>query len=122
MFARVSHERFPREHHDAGMRIVVAELLPSLRRVLGYRGCYVLEDGKPGTALLITLWETEEAADAASAERGVIAAFIKLAALGLMIDSRKIYEVVAWDEIKTGVEAVNQPDDLAGTSGSDEAT
>jgi quinol monooxygenase YgiN len=122
MFARVSHERFPREHHDAGMRNVVDVLLPALRQAPGYRGCYVLADGKPGAILLIALWATEEAADTASAQRDVIAAFVNLAALGLRIESRKIYEVVAWDEIKTGVEAVNQPDDLAGTSGSDEAT
>jgi hypothetical protein len=43
------------------------------------------------------LWDTEEAADDASADRSVRAAHVKLAALGLVIDSRKIYEVVAHD-------------------------
>jgi len=57
-------------------------------------------------------WETEEAADAASAQPDVIAAFVKLSALRLMIDSRKIYEVVAGDEI------VQQPDEGTGLSGS----
>src|SRR5829696_8904882 len=122
MFARVSHERFPREHHDAGMRNVVDVLLPALRQAPGYRDCYVLADGKPGAILLIALWATEEAADTASAQRDVIAAFVDLAALGLMIESRKIYEVVTWDEIKTGVEAVNQPATLPERAGPNKRT
>jgi len=36
MVARVSFERFPREQHDEGLQIVVAELLPALRRAPGY--------------------------------------------------------------------------------------
>lgn len=119
MFARVSYERYPQEHHDTGMRIVVEELLPALRRVPDYRGCYVLADGKPGTVLLIVLWETEEAADAASAEQGVIAAFVKLTALGLMIESRKIYEVVVRDESGARVGSVNPSGEHAEMSSAD---
>ncbi len=97
MVARVSFERFPREQHEAGVRIVIEELLPALRRAPGYQGCYVLADGRPGTLLLVMHWETEEAADAASAERGVTVAFVKLVALGLKIESRQLYEVLAQD-------------------------
>ena len=71
MFARVSHVRYPPEHHDAGLRVVVEDLLPALRRAPGYRGCCLLAGGKPGTGLAVVLWETEEAADAASADRAV---------------------------------------------------
>ena len=99
MFARVTHARYPPEQHAAGMEVVVEELLPALRRAPGYRGCVLLADGKPGSCLALVLWETEEAADAAAADRAVAAAYVKLAKGGLAIESRKIYEVVTHDEV-----------------------
>lgn len=98
MFARVSHARYPPEHHDAGLRVVIEELLPAFRRAPGYRGCCLLADGRPGIGLAVVLWASEEAADAASADRRVIAAHVQLSALGLAIEARQIYEVVAHDE------------------------
>ena len=44
------------------------------------------------------LWASEETADAASADRGVTTAHVRLSALGLVIEARQIYEVVAHDE------------------------
>jgi hypothetical protein len=98
MFARVSHVRYPPEHHDAGLRVVSEELLPALRQAPGYRGCCLLAGGRPGTGLAVVLWASEEAADAAAADRGVTAAHVQLSALGLAIEARQIYEVVAHDE------------------------
>ena len=95
MFARVSYERYPPEHHAAAIRIVLEELLPVLKEAPGCLGYLLLADGKPGAGLTLVLWETEEAADAASVDRGAVAAQVKLAALGLAIESRKMYEVVA---------------------------
>ena len=95
MFARVSHVRYPPQHYDAGLRIVVEDLLPALRRAPGYRGCCLLAGGKSGTDLAVVLWETEEVADAAAMDCAVAAAHIELAALGLAIEERKIYEVIA---------------------------
>lgn len=89
----------PPEHHDAGLRVVVEELLPALRRVPGYRGAYLLAGGKPGAGLALVLWATEEASDAASADRRVAAAHVRLAARGLALESRQIFEVIAQDEV-----------------------
>ena len=111
MFARVSHARYPPAQFDAGLRVVVEELLPALRRTPGYRGCVLLADGKPGTGLAVVLWETEEAADAAAADRTVRAAHVQLSALGLAIEARQIYEVVAHDE--HGEEPVGRPAPVA---------
>lgn len=97
MFARVSQVQYPPQHDDAGLRVVVEELLPALRRVPGCRGCCLLADGKPGNGLGIVFWETEHAADAASTSADVAAARVKLAALGLTFASRQIYDVVACD-------------------------
>ena len=80
------------------MNVLIGELVPSLQRAPGYRGCYLLADGKPATGIAVVQWDTEDAADTSSADSDVRAAHVKLAALGLAIDSRKIYEVVAHDE------------------------
>ena len=112
MFARVSQARYPPEYHDTGMRVLIDELIPSLRRAPGYRGCFLLADGKPGTGLAVVLWDTEDAADTSSADSDVRAAHVKLAALGLAIDFRKIYEVVAHDESRpdpAGTPAAGSP-------------
>jgi hypothetical protein len=79
------------------LRVVVDDLLPALRRASGYQGCCLLTSGKPGIGLAVVLWETEEAADAAAIDRAVTAAHVDLAALGLEIGARKVYEVVARD-------------------------
>jgi heme-degrading monooxygenase HmoA len=97
VFARVSHVRYPPQHYDAGLRIVVEDLLPAFGRAPGYQGCCLLASGKPGTGLAVVFWETEEAADAAAIDRAVRAAHVGLAALGMAIEARKIYEVVARD-------------------------
>jgi heme-degrading monooxygenase HmoA len=102
MFARVSHARYPPEQYDAGLRVVMEDLLPAFRRAPGYRGCCFLASSKPGSGLAVVVWETEEAADAASAVRSVGAAHAKLGALGLAIASRQIFEVVVYDERFTG--------------------
>jgi hypothetical protein len=97
VFARVSDVRYPPQHYDAGLRVVVEDLLPALRRAPGYRGCWLLSSGKPGTALGVVLWESEDTADAAAINHAVMAAHVALAALGLALEERKIYEVIARD-------------------------
>jgi len=97
MFARVSHARYPPEQLETGLQVVLEGLLPAFRHVAGYRGCCLLADGKPGAGLALVLWETEEAADAAAMDAPVIAAHVRLASLGLAIESRQIYEVIAHD-------------------------
>lgn len=97
VFARVTQVRYPPQHYDAGLRVVVEDLLPALRQVPGYRGCCFLADGKPGRGLGLVLWATEQAADAASMNADVAAAHVKLAALGLTFEARQIYDVVTSD-------------------------
>lgn len=104
MFARVTHARYPPEQHAAGRRVVLEDLLPALRRAPGYRGCVLLADGKPGSCLALVLWDTEEAADDAAADRAVAAAYVRLVKGGLAIESRKIYEVVTHDEVRPRAE------------------
>ncbi len=94
MYARVSFTRYPGENRDAGMKIVEHELIPALKVTKGYRGYYLLGDGKPGMGLAIVMWETEADADASATAPGIAEASAKLAALGLEVESRKMYEIV----------------------------
>ena len=48
---------------DEAVRLFRAEVLPALRDQEGYDGTYVLAN-PDGKALLLTFWETEEAAEA----------------------------------------------------------
>ena len=103
MFARISHARYPPEQYDAGLRVVKEDLLPAFRQAPGYRGCCFLTGSKPGYGLAMVVWETEEAADAASADRTVSAAHVNLASLGLTVESRQIFELVVNDELFPGL-------------------
>src|SRR5215213_9307678 len=89
MFARVSHVRYPPEHREDGLQVILEELLPALRAVAGYHGCCLLADGKPGRGLGLVLWETEEAADAAAMNAAVAEAHVKLATLGLTFEGNE---------------------------------
>ena len=99
MLARVSRTRFPPEHQAAGLRVIRQVLLPALREAAGYRGCVLLVSGRPGSGLAVVLWESEEAANIASARQSVIAVHVQLAALGLVIDARQLFEVVVHDRV-----------------------
>jgi heme-degrading monooxygenase HmoA len=97
VFARVSHARYPPEHREVGLQVILEELLPGLRQSRGYQGCCLLAHGKPGTGLSVVFWESEQAANGAAMNATVSAAHVKLAALGLAIDARQIYDVVICD-------------------------
>ncbi len=97
MFARVSHARYPSEHREIGLQVILDELLPALRQSGGYQGCCLLADSKPGTGLSVVLWESEQAANNAAMNSNVSAVHVKLAKLGLVIDTRQIYDVVVCD-------------------------
>jgi heme-degrading monooxygenase HmoA len=56
---------------DEAVELYRREVFPSLRDMDGYEGAYVLTTPE-GRALLLTLWETEEAAEA-QAESGFYA-------------------------------------------------
>ena len=45
MIARVWHGYTTREHADAYESMLKPEVLPSIRKVKGYRGCHLLREG-----------------------------------------------------------------------------
>ena len=102
MIARVSQARFPVEHQAAGLRVIRQALLPAFRQAAGYCGCVLLVSARPGAGLSVVLWETEDAADAAAADQTVMAAHVRLAAIGLVFEARQVFAVVVHDRVVHG--------------------
>src|SRR5262245_6610252 len=67
MFANVvTFQRQP-GRVDEGVRRFREEVAPIMKQQAGFKGAYVLVDRASGKSLSVTLWETAEAAQAASA-------------------------------------------------------
>ena len=60
LFARVSTFQGPPDQTSEGIRVAREQILPAARLQDGFKGIYLLYDGKSGRSLAITLWETEE--------------------------------------------------------------
>ena len=69
MYARVANIRFPPEMRAEVVR-VARGLPPVLRAQAGFNGLQVLTDPDAGEGIIVSLWETE---DAASARRSLVA-------------------------------------------------
>jgi heme-degrading monooxygenase HmoA len=63
LYARVANIRFPPEMRAELVR-VCRGLLPALRAQSGFKGLHVLTDLDAGEGIIITLWETKDAATA----------------------------------------------------------
>jgi hypothetical protein len=60
VFARVHTIQTPPNEHEAGLRVVLEDLLPWLRESTGFRGFIRFTDPASGKVLGVTLWATEE--------------------------------------------------------------
>ena len=69
-----------------------ASVVPDLREQPGYEGCYVLTTLE-GKALVLTLWEDEEAAEASFAGGGYDARVDKFVTLIRSAPGREMYDV-----------------------------
>ncbi len=61
MYARVHTLETTPESHDEGVGIIRDQLLPWTRESTGFRGLIGLSNHERTTALVITLWDDEEA-------------------------------------------------------------
>ncbi|HEX2111744.1 MAG TPA: hypothetical protein VHF67_09330 [Gaiellaceae bacterium] len=67
-----------------------------LREFDGYKGLYVLADPEAGSARIMTLWESREAAERSAWSRGQIRERM-VAAAGVQLDNVELLEVVLED-------------------------
>lgn len=93
MHARVSTYAGPADSVDDGVRNFEATT-DALRELDGFQGAYLLVDRQGGRAMTITLWSTEQAAEA-SAERARQMRQEVAGGAGLSIESVDTYEVAS---------------------------
>lgn len=100
MYARVTQLEIDttRIEMDKAVRLFDEEVLPAVRELDGYEGTYVLAN-PDGKALLLTFWETEEAADAHQ-ESGFYAEHLaRFTAIFRSPPGRERYAVVLIDDL-----------------------
>ena len=68
MFARVSTYQGDPAQIDQGLNHARENILPRVKQIDGFEGVYYLVDRQSGKALIITLWESEEALRASEEE------------------------------------------------------
>jgi quinol monooxygenase YgiN len=95
MYAAILQMRFPPENHEAVLRLLRDELLPIIRENPGFRDFRVLDDGTPGTLVMIDTWDSREDSVAAGQKPDAIAIHAQFAPLGLEAASATRYTVVA---------------------------
>ncbi len=77
-------------------RMAAESMLDWLRQFDGYKGLLVFADGEAGTARIITLWETRDAAERSARGRTKVRESM-VAATGLDLESVELYELVLDD-------------------------
>lgn len=98
MYARVTQLEIDvmRIDLDDAAAVFETEVLPDLRRQPGYRGVYVLTTPE-GKALLVSLWESAEAADAGAAAGFYAETLERYVTLFRSPPGRERYDVVLSD-------------------------
>ncbi len=60
MFARVVTFNGKPGQVDAGVRNLKEQVLPSVKKMSGFKGMYLLVDRKSGKEMVVALWDTEK--------------------------------------------------------------
>jgi heme-degrading monooxygenase HmoA len=98
MYARVTQLEIDtvRATLPAAVALFEREVLPDLRSQEGYRGVYVLATPE-GKAVLVSLWDTEQQADAGAPSGFYAATLARYVTLFAAPPGRERYEVVVAD-------------------------
>ena len=95
MFARVMRIRIQKNKLDQAVATYRDSVLPVARRQRGFRGATLLTDRATGTAVSITLWETEAALEEGERTGYVQEQLAKFAPLFSAAPERSVFEVAA---------------------------
>jgi len=96
VYARIHTLETTAEQHDEGVRIIREQLLPWTRDSTGFRGLIGLTSRDGGHALVITLWEDEQALQA-SALAGDELSALTATVTGAIRRSLRDYEVTLFE-------------------------
>jgi len=92
MFARVTITEGSPSRIDESIRLMRETVLPEAKKMKGFKGSYLLVDGKTGKQMGITLWETEADLTASTeAAKRLRAQFVQTASAQLA--KVEVYEV-----------------------------
>ena len=92
MYIRITRVRFDPARYDEVMALA-GDLVAALRHQPGFHGHYGAGDRTSGTAVAISLWDTQEHAQFDRSVLGDI--FPRYQALGVQFEPAEVYEVVA---------------------------
>jgi heme-degrading monooxygenase HmoA len=92
VYARVTNIQFPPEMRAEVVR-VARGLTPVLRKGRGFNGLQLLTDPNAGEGVIITLWETEDAAKASEASSSYIGQMSMISSLLYGRLAPKTYEL-----------------------------
>jgi heme-degrading monooxygenase HmoA len=70
MFARIVTFQGKPNQVDAGIRNQREQVLPTVKKMSGFKGGYLLIDRKSGKQMVISLWDTEKDMQASSSAMG----------------------------------------------------
>ena len=92
MYARVVNLRFPSEMRDEVVR-VGRGLTPVLREQRGFEGLQILTNSEAGEGIIVSFWETEEAAKTSEVDPSYIGQMSLMSSFLYGALSPKTYEV-----------------------------
>jgi heme-degrading monooxygenase HmoA len=92
VYARVVNLRFPSEMRDEVVR-VGRGLTPVLREQRGFEGLQILTDSEAGEGIIVSFWETEEAAKTSEVDPSYIGQMSLMSSFLYGLLSPQTYEV-----------------------------
>ena len=92
MYIRITRGRLDPARYDEAAAFT-EDLVAALRQQPGFQGYYGAGDRTNGTAVAISLWDTQEHAQVDRAALGDV--IPRMQALGMQLEPAEVYEVVA---------------------------
>lgn len=93
MFARVSTIQGKPEQAEDGIRNYREQVMPAVKKMVGFKGAYLLVDRKSGKEVSITLWDTEKNMQASTRAADQLRAQASQAVAASKPPTVEIYEV-----------------------------
>ena len=102
MFARVLRSQFRVNKVAEASKLFQESVVPQCRKQKGFKGAYFMTNAKTGEAVIMTLWESEEAMLANEESRFFQDQVAKFVCFYAKPPIREAYEIAAIAEMKKG--------------------
>lgn len=102
MFARVLRSQFRVNKVAEASKLFQESVVPLCRKQKGFKGAYFMSDARTGEAIIITLWESEEAMLASEESHFFQDQVAKFVPFYAKPPIREAYEIAVVAEMKKG--------------------